>query len=212
MWRELLLSPFFARSLGATFEGETEMKLSVESLKKMVVDETVIDLVANALVAEAKHEYTKETVEAYIKPVFESFEFYVDEKWNTKHGTTFEESEGVNSDGRIVDEDVIYLTDLKSEKYAAYLAACREAHLAGPFASVVLEHEETHGGDKGWCPALIAETELRKAKNELANHVAKEWLGLEEIHHPHSSKLVELVTGAVISGPAGESLKSPVAV
>lgn len=191
------------------------MKLTKAKIKKMPVDPTVIELVGACLVAEAKAELTREKVDEYIKPLFDKFEFYVADKWKEKaesRDMTRVFGDDVADDGKILSDDATYLCDMEGETYLAYLAACRAAHLAGPFAEVVLAKEAEHGDDRGWCPALIAESAFREAKHKLANHCATEWLGLESIHYPHSDKLVKLVTGAVLAGPAGESLKSPVAI
>lgn len=187
------------------------MNLTKAKVKKLAVDPVVIDLVASALVAEAKKDHVKSVVDAYLKPVFESFSFYVSDKWGESK-RDFSGTDGIDDTGKITDVDSIYLTDLKSDNYKSYENEVRNAHLAGPFASVVLEYEKKHNGDKGWCPALIAETALRNANNKLAKHVATKWVGLEDINYPHTEKLNKIVIGLVLNGPAGESLKCDVPV
>lgn len=174
------------------------MNMTVDDLKRMSVDETVVDLVAEVLFTEAKAQVIRQAVDEYLKPVFEQFDFRVTLECHGHRPPDFGE--------KITDEKQIYL-DADEEKCKRYWAACREEHLKHDFADVVLQHEASHGGDQGWCPALISEHQFIKAKRSLADHVATKWLGLKEINYPHSDKLVDIVLKAVINGPAGADLR-----
>lgn len=175
--------------------------MTKEKVAEMAVDETVVELVAECLFREGKAQLVRERVDEYTKPVFDSFTFYVTEDCKREKGTAY-----IDADGRILNEKRLYLTDLDGENYKAYLTAIRKAHLENEFGDVIREHERTHNGDQGFCPALIAEHEHMIAKRNLANHVSIKWMEIGEVHYPFSDKLVDLTIGLVVNGPAGKGL------
>lgn len=178
--------------------------LTKESIEKFSTDDTAVSLVRSALVLEARADIIREKVDAYISEVFERFEFYLAPKWMERthddklFGTDF-------PGGRIMNIEDLYLTDLKSDNYLAYCDACRDAHLANSFAHTVLEREEETGGDRGWCPALIAETEHREAEQVLSDY-ASDHLGFPKVTYPERKKFLDIVTTIVLQGPRGSEI------
>lgn len=84
----------------------------------------------------------RERVDAYTRPIFDRYAFYND---------LTDRSDG----SRITDPDKLYMSD-DDELAAAYYAECDVAHRA-------------HGwtGERGTCPALVADTLVIKAENLL---------------------------------------------
>ena len=104
------------------------------------------DLALTVCKAQACAEVTREKVDAYIKPVFDRFEFYVSEKCGDRVGTAGE---------RILSPRDLYLADLKSAAIAEYYAACDAEHKRQGYDDL----------EPGFCPALIAENLLIEAQN-----------------------------------------------
>ncbi len=97
--------------------------------------------------AQAFAECERERVDAYIQPIFDSFNFMIGEKMGNRLQNDVGE--------RITDPKQLYLcTD--ETLCAQYYAACDVAHRAHGFT-----------GKPGYCPALIAEDQLRKAQHAL---------------------------------------------
>lgn len=165
---------------------------NADDVKKLANDHLVVSMVTKVLHCQAHYEVVHAKVKAYTEPIFQSYQFYVESSFKRADSRIAE-------DGRILDEKLLYLTDLESEQYHRYMDDIRDAHLANGFADLILGYEKIHDGERGWCPALIAENDYLTARNELAEHVAKEWLGLKEILPPHSGRLVDLVVSLCLS-------------
>lgn len=96
----------------------------------------------------------RERVNAYILPIFATYEFFVRPEWQ----------EGEPE--RITNPERLYLTD-QEELCKKYYAECADAHAA-------------HGwtGERDYCPALVAEHEVIKLENQLLKSGGK-FFGLE---------------------------------
>jgi hypothetical protein len=112
------------------------------------------ELAKTVCLAKAFAEVEKERVDAYILPVFETFEFA-------------EDCEG-GSGEKITDPERLYLSE--DEKLATtYYAACDKAH-----------REHGFDGPEGHSPALIAGHLLIQAENLLLDELCK-LMGVESI-------------------------------
>jgi hypothetical protein len=125
-------------------------KLTVDVLKKFAADPTTKSCVRACLLAELFAKTERERVDAYINPLFELFNFYVDSKWSDRVGPPGE---------RITDIDKLYLTDLDSPEYKRFMEECDKEHRKHGFT-----------GKPGYCPALIAEHLHIETENLLLDH------------------------------------------
>lgn len=161
---------------------EEKPKLTVESLKAFARDETTKSCVRAYLLAQTFAQAERERVDAYIKPLFELYNFYPDEKWREK---------GRMKMDRITDIDRLYLTDLESPQYKEFMAECAKEH-------------RKHGwtGPADHCPALVADGIRVNAENLLIEHTSKSLpLGFEDIHiyGEHRKKLLDLVVSMTVN-------------
>lgn len=101
--------------------------------------------------ARAFAEVERARVDAYIAPIFASYEFHVSEEMAARRG----------SRERITEVKNLYLTDLEAPEYKNFLADCDAAHVAHGFK-----------GKAGQCPALVAETLRITAENALVTSVS----------------------------------------
>lgn len=118
----------------------TNSKLTIANLKKVERDAKTLALRANLLLAREVAAQTRVQVDAYIAPVFAKFEFYAD-----------------RSGERLTSPDRLYLVaDLNAPEVKAFDAACSAAH-------------REHGYDlpDGYCPALVAEEEVRQSRKRV---------------------------------------------
>lgn len=130
------------------------------------------------LMARVFAEMERERVDAYIKPIFESYVFQYDPKWaeEERHGYT----------GRITDIKYLYLADLESPEYKHFLMDCDDAHKA-------------HGSTlpTGHCPALHAEWLLTQTEQALIK-LAEPLFGIEHIYGDDRKRYLELLIGAAL--------------
>lgn len=106
------------------------------------------DLAMAVCKAQPIAEVTRKKVDAYIKPIFDQFEFYVSEEFDGRPG---------NAGERILTPRDLYLTDLNTPTVAEFYAACDAEHKRQGFDDL----------EPGFCPALIAENLLIEAQNAL---------------------------------------------
>lgn len=124
--------------------------MDIQKFKQWAADNK--ELAKTVVMAQAFTQVEVERVDAYIKPIFERFEF-------------FEEETGE----RITDEDHLYLADLQSDTIKEYYAACDKAH-----------REHGFDGPMGHCPALVAADLQRQAERLLLDSF-EEFFGLEGV-------------------------------
>ena len=138
------------------------------------------DLAMAVVMAQAAAEVTREKVDAYIKPVFDRFEFYVSAEFGNRAGTAGE---------RILTPRDLYLADLDSPLMAEYQEACDAEHKRQGYDDL----------QPGFCPALIAEHLLIEAQNALME-AANPLFGLK--HNPYMpedrKKYLKLLLGACL--------------
>lgn len=115
---------------------------SLAQFKRFARD--IAPAVRAVLMAQANAELTRERVDAYIRPIFDRYQFRYSSRW---------EELGAKVGGVIQDPKDLYLTDLDDPLVAAFYADCDAAHKA-------------HGYDlpTGHCPALRAERLLMTAE------------------------------------------------
>ena len=120
----------------------------------------------------------REQVDAYVKPIFDGYKFYVKKEW----------AESATPE-RITDPERIYLTDQEDE-VQFFFDDCDKAHRAHGFT-----------GPKGHCPALCAEELQRIAERALLD-AAKPLFGIgsDDIHRPEDRrKMLDLLIGACLN-------------
>jgi hypothetical protein len=132
--------------------------------------------------AQAFAQCERERVDAYIQPVFELFDFYVDAKFLDR-GRPQE---------RITDIRRLYLTDLESAEYKAFMHECDVEHRKHGFK-----------GPEGHCPALVADALRIKAENALLEAVGA-LFGVDFIATSleHRAKALETLLGACLKREA----------
>jgi hypothetical protein len=120
----------------------------------------------------------REQVDAYIKPIFDLFDFYPSEDM-VAHGVPRE---------RITDPERLYMTDLEGADYKRFLKECDKEHRAHGFP-----------GPKGHCPALVAEDLQRKAEHALLL-AGGELFGVDftVTHGETRQKAIDLLLGATL--------------
>lgn len=123
----------------------------------------------------------REQVDAYIKPVFDLFDFYVKPEWRR-------EGDG---EGRITSPKMIYLSD-QEELVAEFFEECDKEHRKNGF-----------NGPKGHCPALEAEHLQVIAENALLEAGAI-LFGIEDIglYGDNRKKMLDLLMGACLKKAA----------
>lgn len=130
--------------------------------------------------AQAYAECRREQVNAYIRPIFDSFKFTVGEK--------FERTRKAGEP--ITDPERVYLC-CDEELCKDYYHACDHAHRAHGFT-----------GPDGHCPALIAENLLSIAQNALLDAGAK-LIGIEggsdSFWGENRAKMLDLLLGACLN-------------
>lgn len=126
--------------------------------------------------AKACSEVTRERVDAYIAPVFASFGFQYS-------GTM---ADKLKQYGPIPSPEQLYL--------------CEDPRIPDFYAACDVEHKR-QGFDlpAGYCPALVAETELIKAENALIEAAEPLFhLGVHQVHFENRRKYLDLLIGACI--------------
>ncbi len=117
---------------------------------------------------------TRQAVDAYVQPIFDSFTFEYDPRWAAR----------LHKEGPITKMDDLYLADLASAPVRAFYAACDVAHRTHGFA-----------GPAGHCPALIAEHEVITLENLFIDSAAP-LFGIREIPNTADRDLyIEILLG-----------------
>lgn len=130
------------------------------------------------LQAQAYAEVRREQVDAYIKPIFDTYRFYVSKEFRD-----------TAKDERITTPNDLYLTDLDDPLVKAYYEDCDKAH-----------HEHGFTGPKGHCPALEAEHLLMEAQNHLLDCGAElTGISASDLYGDNRAKMLELLLGACMS-------------
>lgn len=130
------------------------------------------------LMARVFEEMERERVNAYIRPIFDRYQFQYGDIW-TKHG---------GAPGPVPDVDHLYLVD-DGPELAAFYADCDDAHKAHGFT-----------GPAGHWPNLVAQTIRIQAENALIG-LARDLFGVD-VHHLHGenrAKYLELMIGACVA-------------
>jgi hypothetical protein len=132
--------------------------------------------------AQAFAQCERERVDAYIKPLFELFDFYVAERF-VERGRPQE---------RITDVNRLYLTDLEGAEYKRFVEECDKEHRAHGFK-----------GKAGHCPALVAESLQIIAENALLK-AGGELLGVDftSTSMELRAKALDLLLGACLKKEA----------
>ena len=136
--------------------------------------------------AQAFAQCKREQVDAYIKPVFDLYDFYVNPEWVEKRGMSAE---------RITTPKQLYLSG-------------QEALCAEFYADCDREHRK-HGftGKVGHCPALEAEHLQIIAENALLD-AGCALLGIEtgQLYGENRQKMLDLLLGACLKAKAERAL------
>lgn len=125
------------------------------------------------LMARAFAQVERERVDAYIRPIFESFTFPVNDKWRDGYGPI------------VKTQKDLYLCEDEA-MCADYYAECDHAHR---------EHGFT--GPTNHCPALIAEN-LVMTTERLLIKLAEPLFGITDVYGDDRKKYVELLIGAAL--------------
>lgn len=159
---------------------EEKPKLTVESLKAFARSDDTKSCVRAYLLAQVFAQAERERVDAYIKPLFELYNFYVSK-----------ECRSLDKDERITDINLLFLTDLKSPQYLEFMEECDKEHRKHGFT-----------GPKGHCPALIAESLKIDAENLLLDHAVSALpLGIDRdrLYGNARKKMLDLVVSMTIA-------------
>jgi hypothetical protein len=129
------------------------------------------------LMARIFAELERERVNAYIRPIFDSYRFEYAERWKEIDGCR----------GLIQDPDHLYLCD-DEPMMRAYYADCDDAHRAHGFK-----------GPQGHCPALTAEHLVTVTERALID-LAEPLFGVSGDHlcGENRTKYLELLIGAAL--------------
>lgn len=147
-------------------------RVSLDAFKKLALD--VAPAARAVLLARAHAQVMRERVDAYIRPVFDRYEF--------TYGAIAERV------GRIPSPEQLYLCDDEA-RVAAFFAECDTVHRAHGFT-----------GPTGHCPALRAEHLARETENALIDLTAP-WFGIraDMLHYGDDRKrFLDLVIGAAL--------------
>lgn len=124
--------------------------------------------------AKAFAQVERERVDAYIRPIFDSYKFEYGPEITRRELT-----------GRIPSPKELYLVD-DGPELAAYYADCDDAHRAHGFT-----------GPKGHCPALVAEHLLCIAEGHLID-AAMPLFGIEHVYGDDRKRYLDLLIGACL--------------
>lgn len=137
-------------------------------------------LAKTVVMAQAYAQLKREQVDAYIAPIFARYDFRVDPKFARRPAGE-----------KIMDIKDLYLTDLDSPQYKAFLADCDRAH-----------RKHSFDGPENHCPALIAEHLQLQAETVLLDAGCK-LMGLEHIPYKleHRAEMLKILMGACLKEP-----------
>ena len=143
--------------------------LDINDLKKFArANRSIAETV---LLAQAFAELERERVDAYVRPIFDSYTFVSD------------------AGHPITDPDHLYMTDLEGANYLAYNNAVLDANVANGWT-----------GDRDFCPALTAETLLIDAQNCLlqvfAEHIGASY---NSFYGETRTKALKLLLGVCLT-------------
>jgi len=130
------------------------------------------------VMAQAFAQCKREQVDAYIKPVFELFDFYVSDQFVAR---------GMQRE-RITDINRLYMTDLQGADYLAFLHECDVEH-----------RKHGYKGKPGHCPALEAEELQRIAEHALLK-AGSDLFGVDfcDVYGDNRKKALDLLIGATL--------------
>ncbi len=128
------------------------------------------------LMARVFAQMERERVDAYILPLFATYQFEVAKKWQER---------GI--DARITKPGDLYLSD-DTPMLTAFYADCDAAHRAHGFT-----------GPAGHCPALVAEHLLCNTEAALIA-LAESLTGIDHVYGDDRAKYLELLIGACLKG------------
>src|SRR5262245_35201099 len=149
------------------------MKPTIEQFKSWAKD--CAPAARAVLMARVYAEMKRAEVDAYIRPIFDSYRFTVAKEW--RHGP--------EKDSIITDPKHLYLAD-DEPLVAAYFEDCDKAH-----------REHGFKGPHGHCPALTAEHLVIVAERGLID-LAKPLFGIEDVYGDNRAKYLELLIGACL--------------
>lgn len=147
---------------------------TLEAFKSFSLD--IAPAARAVLMARVFAQMERERVDAYIKPIFDSYKFTVSAKFS-RHET----GEVITSP-----KDLYLVEDLEDPLVLAFYADCDDAHRANGFT-----------GPKGHCPALKAESLLMATEQALID-LAKPMFGIEHVYGEDRTKYLELLIGAAL--------------
>lgn len=149
---------------------------TIQQFKKWAIANAGLGMTVVCAQAFAKTE--RQRVDAYIAPIFASFTFHVSDD--------FKRAE--DGDVRITDISRLYLTDLDSENYKAFVEACADAHAANGWT-----------GEREYCPALVAEQLQREAERALLKS-GSDLLGVDltSTYGDQRTQALDLLLGATV--------------
>lgn len=155
-------------------------KVTIDQFKQLARD--VGPVVSAVLAARVFAEAERTRVDAYIRPIFQSYKFKVREDWRDRLDRY--------PDGIITDPKDLYLCNddgADGDELRMYYEECDQAHRAHGF-----------DGPKGHCPALVAESLVRTAEQALIDMAAPTF-GIDgQIYGDHRGKFLELLIGAAV--------------
>lgn len=149
--------------------------LTLDDFKAWAKDNA--SLAKAVLMAQAYAELTRERVDAYIRPIFDSYQFKEDCTFDGKHTPS----------GKLLESPKqLYLCD--DPLIGAFYDDCDKAH-----------REHGFKGPKGHCPALRAENLLMQAQQHLIDSGA-ELMGIDShaVYGDDRKKLLKLLIGACL--------------
>jgi hypothetical protein len=126
---------------------------------------------------------TREKVDAYTKPIFESFGFRYSGELSDKMG-----KHGGPQSGQLIPTPAdLYLCD--DSRTPEFYAACTAEHKRQGFFKM----------KPGYCPALVAEHLLIQAENALIEAATPLFgIGVEHVHFEDRTKYLDLLLGACL--------------
>lgn len=146
-------------------------KPTIEQFKQWAID--CAPAAKAVLMAQAFAELERERVDAYILPIFQSFQphFRVNPKWAERYGELVQKPRD------------LYLCDNEAI-VADYFAECDAAHRAHGFK-----------GPQGHCPALSAEWLHTQAETALIE-LAKPLTGIDNVYGEDRARYLKILIGA----------------
>lgn len=144
--------------------------VTVEQFKQWAID--CAPAAKAVLMAQAFAELERKRVDAYIRPIFESYTFTYDL-----------ERRGVEPGKRMTNPEHLYMST-DEVQVAAYFAECDRAHRAHGFK-----------GPAGHCPALTAEHLLIVTQQALMD-LAQPLFGISDVYGDDRAKYLKLLIGA----------------